>query len=664
MDDYSYDPTPWKNIQANIKNVVINEGITSIGERAFYGCENLTTITIPNSVTAIGYAAFYGCTSLVSVTIPNSVTSIGEVAFYFCTSLSSVTIPNSVTAIGSSAFYNCTSLASVTIPNSVTYIGDEAFYGCTSLASVTIPNSVTYIGEEAFVNCQSLTSVTIPNSVTSIGYNAFYWVPVIINYSSLTDDEHWGARSENGVVDGDFIYEDNTKTNLLVYIGEGGEITIPNSVTTIGKKAFFECTSLTSVTIPNSVITIGSSAFAYCKSLASVTIPNSVTSIEMFAFAGCEKLTSVTIPNSVTYIGEEAFFYCPSLTSVTIPNSVTTIGGCAFSKCTSLASVTIPNSVTTIGSCAFSECTSLASVTIPNSVTTIGNSAFNDCTSLENVYLYANHDNLTWISNSDEFIKDPEKGTNCHVFADYLDKYEEKFNHVNVTFVGDVKLMSDKNITIAAQTYSGSTLTPVVKDGEKTLIEDEDYTITFPEGGCINVGDYTITLTGKNPLYYQSAEITFTINVKELVASNVADIAAQVYTGSAIEPEITVSDGEKTLVKGTDYLVTYADNTNVGTAKAIITGIGNYSGIIEKTFTINTSPKTATDDIAINSNIKIWAFENTIFVENASKEIVIVDMSGRIVKTINPVSDRTEVNVSKSGVYIVKTGTKTQKVSL
>ncbi|MBR6277436.1 MAG: leucine-rich repeat domain-containing protein [Bacteroidales bacterium] len=571
MDDYSSSSIPWKNIKANIKNVVINEGITSIGEHAFHGCENLTTITIPNSVTSIGSSAFYYCTSLTSVTIPNSVTAIGEGAFACCESLASITIPNNVTSIEGYTFINCISLASVTIPNSVTSIGSSAFYKCISLTSVTIPNNVTSIGEEAFYYCNVL-SVIIPNSVTSIGEEAFYHVKRIINYSLLIDDNLWGAYTEEGIVDGDFIYEDDTKTKLIGFIGKGGEVTIPNSVTIIGK----------------------------------------------YAFSGYKSLTSVTIPNSVTAIEDGAFYGCTSLTSVTIPNSVTTIESCAFYN----------------------------------------------CTSLENVCLYANPDNLTWEYDYNEFIKDPQKGTNCDVFADYLDKYEEKFNFINATFVGDVKLMSDKDITIAAQTYSGSTLTPVVKDGEKTLIEDEDYTITLPEGGCINAGDYTITITGENPLYYQSAEITFTINAKELVASNVADIAAQVYTGSAIEPEITVSDGEKTLVKGTDYLVTYADNTNVGTAKAIITGIGNYSGIIEKTFTINTSPKTATDDIAINSNIKIWAFENTIFVENASKEIVIVDMSGRIVKTINPVSDRTEVNVSKSGVYIVKTGTKTQKVSL
>ena len=480
------------------------------------------------------------------------------------------------------------------------------------------------------------------------------------NYSSSS----WGNIQEN--IKNVVINEGITSIGVQAFRGceNLASVTIPNSVTAIEGGAFANCESLASVTIPNSVTAIGSNAFSGCTSLASVTISNSVTSIGVAAFSGCTSLASVTIPNSVTSIGVAAFAECTSLASVTIPNSVTSIGGGAFSGCTSLTSVTIPNSVTYIGEYAFNKCENLIAVTIPNSVTSIEARAFFGCTSLENVYLYANPDNLTWKYADNDFIKDPKKGTNCHVIADYLDKYEEKFNNVNVTFVGDVKLMSDKNITIAAQTYSGSVITPVVKDGDKTLVEDEDYTITLPEGGCINVGDYTITLTGKNPLYSNSAEMTFTINAKELVASNVADIAAQVYTGSAIEPEITVSDGEKTLVKGTDYLVTYADNTNVGTAKAIITGIGNYSGMIEKTFTINTSPITATDDISVNSNIKIWAFENTIFVENASKEIVIVDMSGRIVKTINPVSDRTEINVSKSGVYIVKTGTKTQKVSL
>ena len=162
-------------------------------------------------------------------------------------------------------------------------------------------------------------------------------------------------------------------------------VTIPDSVTSIGYKAFDDCTSLTSVTIPDSVTSIGDSAFSGCTSLTSVTLPDSVTSIGDWAFSYCTSLTSVTLPDSVTSIGYEAFFNCTSLTSVTIPDGVTSIGEDAFRNCTSLTSVTIPDSVTRIGERAFYYCTSLTSVTIPDSVTSIGEFAFSGCTSLTSV---------------------------------------------------------------------------------------------------------------------------------------------------------------------------------------------------------------------------------------------------------------------------------------
>ena len=245
--------------------------------------------------------------------------------------IKTVKISDGVTSIGSSAFQYCYGLTSINIPNSVTSIGGSAFSSCSKLTSVTIPNSVTSIGENAFQYCSGLTSVTIGNSVTSIGNSAFYSCSKLTSVH-ITDIAAWCRIS---------FY--NAYSNPLYYAKhlfmDGKEITdlvIPNSVTSIGERAFSGCLGLTSVTIPNSVTSIGDFAFSGCSSVTSVTIPNSVTSIGMQAFNGCSGLTSVTIPNSVTSIGRQAFLYCSSLESVTIPKSVTSIGDYAFSGCSKL----------------------------------------------------------------------------------------------------------------------------------------------------------------------------------------------------------------------------------------------------------------------------------------------------------------------------------------
>ena len=267
-----YDGVLWNGQKENIKKVVINNGVTTIGDLAFFQCVNLGSVEIPSSVTTIRSKAFENCTNLTSVTFADGsqLERIGDYAFSG-SGLGSIRIPSSVTSIGASAFLSCSNLESVTFAegSALTSMGVSAFQLCKKLTSVTIPSGVTSIENYAFDTCTGLTDVTIPSSVTSIG-----------NY------------------------------------------------------AFNACSRLGSIKIPAGVKSIGVDAFRDCESLESVTIPSSVTSIGNFAFCSCSKLESVTIPSSVTSMGESAFQHCKKLTSVTIersdPATVLAIGSNAF----------------------------------------------------------------------------------------------------------------------------------------------------------------------------------------------------------------------------------------------------------------------------------------------------------------------------------------------
>ncbi len=190
MADYNYGATPWYGHNDVIISVVIEDGVTTIGDSAFCDCNNIKNIVIGNGVTSIGEGSFFYCSSLVNIELSNNVTSIGHRAFNGCSSLSSIVIPDSVTNIGDYAFSGCDNLTSVTIPDSVTTIGDWAFGECTSLTSVTIPNSVMTIGDSAFDGCYSLTSITIPDSVTTIDDSAFY------NCDNLTTVYYGGTEEQ------------------------------------------------------------------------------------------------------------------------------------------------------------------------------------------------------------------------------------------------------------------------------------------------------------------------------------------------------------------------------------------------------------------------------------------------------------------------------------
>ncbi len=201
----------------------------------------------------------------------------------------------SVTSIGYYAFGGCTHLTSITIPSSVTSISSEAFRGCTGLTSITIPSSVTSISSNAFYGCTGLTSVNITDIAA--------WCKIYFDYYFGSID----PISSNPLYYAKHLYLNGEEVT---------ELTIPNSVTSIGNYAFVGCTGLTSITIPNSVTSIGERTFYNCTGLTSITIPSSVTSIYRSAFYGCTGLTSITIPSSVTSIENYAFSGCTGLTSI------------------------------------------------------------------------------------------------------------------------------------------------------------------------------------------------------------------------------------------------------------------------------------------------------------------------------------------------------------
>lgn len=400
-----------------LKNVVLPESATFIGDEAFYGCSNIETINIPSTVTTIGQGAFALCNKLKTIDLPLGVSMIGESAFVNCTELEQIVIPEGVTSLSDYLFSGCSKLKSIYLPSAITTIGNCAIADCSNLSTIKLPTALTKIGEYAFKN-SGIIEIAIPEGVVDIGHMAFSYCTQLTaitfpataerigesvlvgdrSLESLTIPAHaaYAYRLYDYTGTAWDAFEPPSTLKSVTIIGSGSvpqyafykcagleELYLGEGITGIEKEAFRYCTNLKTIVFPKSIVYLSDYAFGKCIALETVILPENLLTYEYGVFSKCSNLIHVVLPEKLEIIGTAMFDGCSSLKDVEIPASVNTIGGGAFAECSSLTEMIIPPSVRTIGAQAFYGCSSFKDFTIPDTVSYIGEGVFGDCSSLE-----------------------------------------------------------------------------------------------------------------------------------------------------------------------------------------------------------------------------------------------------------------------------------------
>ena len=432
------DGSVWNVTNSPVKLGTVNETKEPEPEpdKVSYKLENgVLTISGKGAMDSYGKAAsqpwYQDRTKITSVVVEDGVTEIGNFAFYGLTNMKSITISDSVTKIGAYAFKNCTALTDIQLPKSLETIGDSAFYSCTGLTSVTFPENVTFIDGYAFARCTGIKQITFEGDAPEIKAGAFSGVKADVDYSkenaTWTDDkkqnyggqltweksEPWELKDHVLTINDDSVMNDYdsakktpwyanrdeitsivvsdgvTKVGAFAFYGLSNltSVTLSDTVASIGGYAFKNCVKLTDINLPTGMKKIGESAFYGCSSLKSITIPEGLYTIWAYTFKNCTSLSEVNLPSTLIKIDEAAFYGCTSLEKLEIPDNVSIIGIYCFKNCTKLSDVQLPKKLTQIREAAFYSCTSLTNVTVPEKVESIGNYAFRRCEGLKTIIL-------------------------------------------------------------------------------------------------------------------------------------------------------------------------------------------------------------------------------------------------------------------------------------
>lgn len=403
MADYKSSKTtaPWLAYKDVITSVIVESGVTYIGNYAFYKCEALTRVVLADSVTGLGTNVFEGCTALKAVTLSKGLTALKNYTFRNCGALESVTFPGGMTSIGNYAFAGCASLKELALPASLTSLGTYVFQNCAALTSVTIPDGIQKLDNFSFSGCAALKTVVLPDTVKTLGTNVFK------DCTGLTDVTMNGVSQMNtNVFSGCTALTALLIPEQVTVLPDGafagctglqGELVLPERITKLGNQAFKGCTGLTRVLVPDTVTALGSEVFSGCTSLTEAALPvnQTVTTVPQKAFSNCVALSHVTLPAQIVTIDKNAFEGCAALTAIALPEALTTVNESAFAGA-GLTAIDLPDTVKTLGKNVFANCTGLTSLAIPGAVKNISAATMlAGCTNLKTLILKEGIENVS-----------------------------------------------------------------------------------------------------------------------------------------------------------------------------------------------------------------------------------------------------------------------------
>ena len=408
----------------DVYKVIMENGISEIGNYVFALCHELTEITFPNTLKTIGNYAFYDNRMYDELTLPNTVETIGNYAFARGYHFVKINIPDSVQSIGTHAFYREEANYHID-PQFTVHIYYNKGVLCDNILDgqdmhhIVVADYIHTVGNNAFSNAPNLMDISLPDTIASFGTNCFQndtnIVMTVRTVDGLIDDNVYNAKLDRVVTVilddsniGDYAFAANpgllkltidatSESFDMTSIGSHafdscksmGAVVLPTTVNYIGSYAFYDCNSMSSINIPDGIEKILSHTFYGCASLGSIEVPNSVIAIEDYAFYGCVVAKSITLSNQCKTIGEAAFYNCKALTALNIPDSVTSIGAYAFRSCGGITELVFSDNVDKIGACAFYDCNGLRTVKLGKKIIELGDRMFYGCVNLESLYVYA-----------------------------------------------------------------------------------------------------------------------------------------------------------------------------------------------------------------------------------------------------------------------------------